>query len=48
MAFVLDASAAASLIFADDSDPSTLVERFSAGETAIVPTLFEWEIDICS
>lgn len=45
MAFVLDASAAASLIFADESDPTELVARFSAGETAVVPTLFQWEID---
>lgn len=45
MAFVLDASAAASLIFADESDPAELAARFSAGETAVVPTFFEWEID---
>lgn len=44
MAFVLDASAAASLIFADESDPAAVVELFAAGETALVPTLFEWEI----
>lgn len=45
MPFVLDASAAASLIFADESDPSDLVARFSTGESAIVPTVFQWEID---
>ena len=45
MAFVLDASAAASLIFADETDPAALIARFAAGETAVVPTLFAWEID---
>ncbi len=45
MGFVLDASAVASLIFADETDPGELIARFSAGETAVVPTLFQWEID---
>jgi len=45
VAFVLDASAAASLMFADERDPAELIARFSAGETAVVPTLFAWEID---
>lgn len=44
MTFVLDASAAASLIFADEADPMPLVERFAAGETALVTTLFGWEL----
>lgn len=42
---MLDASAAASLIFADETDPAELIARFSAGETAMMPTLFQWEID---
>lgn len=45
MEFVLDASAAASLIFEDEAHPAELVARFSAGDTALVTTLFEWEID---
>jgi predicted nucleic acid-binding protein len=44
VAFVLDASAAASLIFADEPDPADLDARFSGGETALVPTIFRWEI----
>lgn len=42
---MLDASAAASLIFADEADPAELIARFSADETAVVPPLFTWEID---
>jgi predicted nucleic acid-binding protein len=45
VAFVLDASAAASLIFADEAEPTEMIAKFLAGEAALVPTLFEWEID---
>lgn len=49
MSYVLDAQTALAWHFEDEATPATdaLLERFEEGETALVPTIFHYEVANC-